>query len=257
MSLEGMAEQEGIKITHVVGGAKKVDWSPYKDLNDSGRQTAQKLIDRSYNQFVDAVSQYRNIDAEIVRETQAEILSSQAALELGLIDRIDTFDNTLGALQERVKSASYFTGATFMKIEEMTAAQLKQARPDLCEQLEKTGATAAAANQQSAIDAAIKADRERFASIVQSDEAKGREKLAMSLAAKGMSASDAKELLESAPQQQTTTVHQEANAPKGSALDRHMAALGNPQIKTENEPLPANSQQSINASWDAAFGRSN
>lgn len=78
---------------------------------------------------------------------------------------------------------------------------------------------AAQVDNSAAIAEAVKADRARCKAIAELPEAKGREKLAASLADKGMKVEEAKELL--------------AAAPKATGLDAAMEAAGSPGISSE------------------------
>lgn len=88
----------------------------------------------------------------------------------------------------------------------------------------KAKAEANAGAETDKIAAAVKADRERCKAIAELPEAKGREKLAASLADKGMSVDEAKELLAAAPKSTGLDTLMEGHKPGISAEEVTAAA---------------------------------
>jgi len=79
----------GIKFETVKSGLFKDILSPDKPLSKEGRELLQNLIDESYCQFTNAVSEGRNIPVEDVKKfADGRIFTGSQAKELGLVDEI-------------------------------------------------------------------------------------------------------------------------------------------------------------------------
>ena len=79
----------GIKFETVKSGLYKDILSPDKPLSDEGRELLQNLINESYDQFTEAVSEGRNIPIEEVKKfADGRIFTGTQAKELGLVDEI-------------------------------------------------------------------------------------------------------------------------------------------------------------------------
>lgn len=88
-------DQEGIKITHVHAGSHKIDGNPYEPLTDAVKKDLQASVDYYYGLFVDAVARHRGdvgLTAEAIRKTEAAVFVADTALDLGLIDHIESPD---------------------------------------------------------------------------------------------------------------------------------------------------------------------
>lgn len=93
-------EAAGVKATVVKAGKNKAEGNPYEPLNDEARMEWQRIIDGYYAQFVGAVARNRGITAGRVERDfgQGRTMMAAQALEAGMVDRIDTLDNTLARL---------------------------------------------------------------------------------------------------------------------------------------------------------------
>ena len=79
----------GIKFETVKSGLFKDILSPDKPLSKEGRELLQNLIDESYKQFTNAVSEGRDIPVEEVKKfADGRIFTGTQAKELGLVDEI-------------------------------------------------------------------------------------------------------------------------------------------------------------------------
>lgn len=77
--------------------------SPHKrpdPTTDIGRAKIQELVDAIAGLFIEAVARNRNIDATIVQQEfgQGGLLVGQAAVDVGMADRIGSFETTLADL---------------------------------------------------------------------------------------------------------------------------------------------------------------
>lgn len=97
-------KQAGVEITIIKKPQFKAEGNPFEKLSESAKRHIQGEIDSAYDDFVAAVARGRNISTEEVKEKygKGRIVSAGEALELGMIDRIEAWNDTLA----RVKSES-------------------------------------------------------------------------------------------------------------------------------------------------------
>ncbi len=94
-------EQKGFKPTLISAGKFKVESHPLAGaLEDDARASIQERIDGYYDAFVDAVAEGRKVKANAVREGFGEgrVVSAKKAVELGMADRVLSFDDLLREL---------------------------------------------------------------------------------------------------------------------------------------------------------------
>ena len=88
-NLSELLDKIGIKFETIKSGIFKDILSPDKPLSEEGRALLQNLIDESYKQFTEAVSEGRNIPVEDVKKfADGRIFTGTQALTLGLVDEI-------------------------------------------------------------------------------------------------------------------------------------------------------------------------
>ncbi len=86
----------GIKFEVVKSGEIKDVGSPWREPTDKDRRMLQSAIDDTYNQFVDAVAEGRNLTREQVLEVaDGSIFTGRQALDLGLVDRLGSFEESI------------------------------------------------------------------------------------------------------------------------------------------------------------------
>jgi signal peptide peptidase SppA len=98
---------DGIQVTHIFAGAHKVDGNPYAPLPDAVRADFQDEINSLYEMFVQAVVTSRRITADAVRGTEAAVFRGDAAIKVGLADRIATTDQLISELAAKRSARSY------------------------------------------------------------------------------------------------------------------------------------------------------
>ena len=109
----------GIKFETVKSGLFKDILSPDKPLSKEGRDLLQNLIDESYAQFTNAVSEGRNIPIEDVKKfADGRIFTGSQAKELGLVDEIGDEYKAREIAAEMTK--------TDLKIEPLTIGKKKK-----------------------------------------------------------------------------------------------------------------------------------
>lgn len=96
-------ESAGVKTTEIVAGKYKRVASSYAPLSDEGRATLQDIVDHIYSIFVRDVARNRGATEEKVLTDMADgrIFLGQKAIKGGLVDRMETLDQTIGRLAGR------------------------------------------------------------------------------------------------------------------------------------------------------------
>jgi ClpP class serine protease len=188
----GVLNAEGLKITLIFAGDEKVDGNPYQSLSSRARASIQRDVDYHYGLFVEAVARHRDLSEDDVRATEAGAYLPPEALDIGLIDGVETPTEAVANFFNEITSDADGGDET------MTTQPATGAAPT------------APAMSQADIDAAIAiglraavaADRQRQATIRTCPEAEGRSALADHLALNTeMSAEDAKGILAAAPKE--------------------------------------------------------
>jgi signal peptide peptidase SppA len=88
-------ENDGIKYTAIKAGKHKDDLSPYKSLTPTAKETIQAKVNDTYDLFVNTVARNRGLDPEIIYSTEAKTYDGQKAVDLGLADKVTTYDNVI------------------------------------------------------------------------------------------------------------------------------------------------------------------
>lgn len=218
IDLSKAAEMDGISVTYIYAGDRKIDGNPFQPLPDNVKADLQTQIDKLYSLFVTTVAANRNLTTEQVRAQQAQIYTGQDAIDAGLADRIATPDEMLADMQKlSTNQRSIFMGTQNPDNTALEQQALDKARADGFEagkidgrlEGEKTGA---------------KAERERIGAILNHAEAKGRESQAIVMALEtDMSAEQAGKLLAASPKAS-------AKSEPGKDFAAAMAAIGNPKL---------------------------
>lgn len=96
----GEADREGVRTTYISAGKYKTEGNPYEPLTDEARAAIQERVDDYYGLFVRAVARNRGVKAQDVRDGFGEgrVVGARKALELGMVDRIDTLDGVVARL---------------------------------------------------------------------------------------------------------------------------------------------------------------
>ncbi|MCK4578175.1 MAG: S49 family peptidase [Candidatus Marinimicrobia bacterium] len=106
-------ESEGVKPTLISAGKYKVEGNPYEALGDDARGFIQKRVDEYYAMFITAVARYRGVKVSEVRGGFGEgrVVGAREAVEVGLADKVATFDEVVASLQKQVRSNSRQAGS--------------------------------------------------------------------------------------------------------------------------------------------------
>lgn len=223
----GRAEQMGIKVTQIHAGADKLLGSPFKSLSDSDRAKLQAEVDQLYELFVSRVAEYRGIDPERIRSTEARTFRGERALETGLADRMSTGRGLLAELQRRTSFRGI--GRTSQPGASMTQRNTEggadaAAATYTQEQLNAAREEGRQAGLAEGRKAGAGAERERVKAILSDAEATERTELAQHLAFEtDMPAEAAAAMLAKAPKATS-----QASTDRLSAA---MAQIGTPGVR--------------------------
>lgn len=89
----------GIKITPIYAGGAKIDFNSHFALSDEAKVRAQAEIDTLYTLFTSSVARYRGVDVEKMVATDALTYVGQAAIDVGLADRLGTMRDAVASLE--------------------------------------------------------------------------------------------------------------------------------------------------------------
>lgn len=92
----------GVRKTVIHAGTKKTHGNQYETLNQAGRESMAQEVDDYYQQFVEAVANYRGVSVETVQSQfgQGSAMIASRARAVGLIDRIATLSEIVAELGE-------------------------------------------------------------------------------------------------------------------------------------------------------------
>lgn len=138
-------DRDGITPTLIHAGAHKVDGNPFEPLTEEVRADLQAEVNAFYDAFLATVEKGRDkrLDAAAARATEARTFIGKQAVEVGVADRVGTFESVLAELTRAAGRSTVQNGSTSM---DTTAAS-----PDAL------------------------AERERFKAVMNSDHYSGRE----------------------------------------------------------------------------------
>lgn len=226
ISQSEMLKNLGIEITYIHAGEHKVDGNPTEPLSKEVKEKWKTDVESTYDKFVALVANNRLLDETEVRNTEAEIYQAEEALEIGLADRIAPHPTSFAAIAAEIETVE--TGDDEM-------AGKPEITQDEAAITQAAHETAVAAARQDAKAEGVRDERARINSILGSDEAKGREKAALSAALKtDMTAEQAIAFLADLPVEKI-----EAPAPAPTAgvgannFEQAMSGTPNPDISPE------------------------
>lgn len=97
---------KGVERTLISAGKYKVEGHPWGPLDAEGRAAIQRTVDTYYGMFVKAVARNRNDTQTAVRDGYGEgrMLVAADAVKAKLADRVGTFEQVIGELQQKLAS---------------------------------------------------------------------------------------------------------------------------------------------------------
>lgn len=110
-NVKGLYDKLGIKEIDITSGANKAMGSPGMEMTEEHRKILQSLVDEAYEQFATIVAEGRKMDINKVKPiADGRIYSAKQALDLGLIDQVDTYEKMQQNMLDTVgKDVEIFT----------------------------------------------------------------------------------------------------------------------------------------------------
>lgn len=102
----GFYEQAGVSPTLIKYGDHKAEGIDFEPLTDDTRDYFQKRVNEYGEMFVNAVAKYRGTTTANVKANfgQGRVFGAKEAVKLGMADRVEAFQETLGRITGRVSS---------------------------------------------------------------------------------------------------------------------------------------------------------
>lgn len=230
-------EKDGLKVTMIHEGKHKVDGNPFEPLADGVLERFKADAGYFYSMFVSLVAHGRGdrTTEEQARATEARVYIGQHAIDAGLADRMASFRDVLA---------------------ELTTTNAGDARSNLgnVSMTDNTTTPTASITQQQ-MDAAVatakaegvKGERDRFAAILGSDEAKANMSLAMHLASNtDMDADGVKAALAAAGPAASASTESGSRIETVADRAEHRIDANTTGTKTKAEE--------VDAMWDSVLG---
>jgi signal peptide peptidase SppA len=89
-----MLADQGIKVTELSSGDFKTEWSPFNPVTDEAKADMRERLEDVHNDFINAVAAGRGVrataDSRNSRFGEGRMLSAEAALRGGLVDRLES-----------------------------------------------------------------------------------------------------------------------------------------------------------------------
>ena len=91
-----LMEKIGLDNVVIKSGRFKDTGNPWREMNRAERDYLQGWIDDTYEQFIEAVSEERNMSLkEVKKVADGRVFTGRQALELGLVDRLGDFQDAI------------------------------------------------------------------------------------------------------------------------------------------------------------------
>ena len=187
-----MLADEGVKVTFIKAGERKVDGNAFEPLSERAQADFQQRVNKLYGQFTALVANNREMAESAVRDTEAATYDAEESVEIGFADRIGNMS---------AESFPQFgrTGETNMSTEDNSTDPIADARAT---------------------------ERARFAAVQSSAEYEGREAAANHLLAETeMSADAIISALKVMPKQKAPETPPEGSAERNH-FGEHMDRIG-------------------------------
>ena len=188
VDFDPLFEKLGAQIVRVTA-----EQSPNKRLDpnsEEGKAELQAICNELCDEFIDQVAEGRGVSRDLVIENygQGSVFAPNEAISRGMADRQSTLDGLIAELAGR-NAFSTAVSATAakenpMNWESITLAELREHRPDLVADIEKSATDTATAAVETAQNDAVTAERDRILAIDELPSA-GHEELVAAAKADG------------------------------------------------------------------------
>jgi ClpP class serine protease len=246
-NIKGALEKQGVGVKLIYSGAHKVDGNPFEEMSADVTKKLQSEVDKMRIKFADSVAAGRGsrLTAAAVLATEAQMYTGQEAVDAGLADGVATLEEVISMMQERISLAP---GQSNLKGISMSQTPVVEATAVA----DNTQALAAAEAKGFALGAT--AERDRIKSIMNSDSAKNRQKLASHIAfSTGLMSADAEAML-SASAPEVVDVPKPATT---ASVDAKLLELADGAgLKGGDKMSEKDSEAELHAQWSAEWKQS-
>jgi capsid assembly protease len=157
-------EMKGVKTTLISAGKFKVEGNPYEPLSEEAHAAIQADVDGYHEMFIAAVAKGRGVKPSEVRAGYGEgrTVVAKAALEQGMVDRIETFDQVVARLSRTPARRSRPTSVLDLPEEAFATREAVRAAFGLAASAERdpTGRKTGDRGAQAGTDPAAEGDRD-------------------------------------------------------------------------------------------------
>ncbi len=104
LNIRGLGEKIGVTDVTIKSGRNKDLMNPLQDVSPEQREMLQGIVDDLHSRFVDLVIENRDLPATQVKKiADGRILTSQEAVDLGLIDEVGYWEDVLDRTSELLR----------------------------------------------------------------------------------------------------------------------------------------------------------
>jgi protease-4 len=102
-NFQGLLEKVGLKSVTIKSGKNKDVGSPFREMKKEERALLQSVLDDVHSQFIEAVSQGRSLELDVVRSlADGRIFTGRQAKAVGLVDELGSLDAAIKMTAELV-----------------------------------------------------------------------------------------------------------------------------------------------------------
>lgn len=131
LNYEQLAKKYGVELVTIKSGPYKDIMNPARKMTDAERDILQRLINQSYEAFVDVIAEGRKLPEETVRKlADGRIYDGRQAKALRLIDELGYLDDAIAALKKEHRLADaqvvkYVSGAPWSSLFALASSKAK------------------------------------------------------------------------------------------------------------------------------------
>ena len=266
MDISKWNAKTGINSTYIYAGDRKIDGHPDAPLSKEVMALFQVEVQKLYSMFTSVMGRNIDLTEQEVIDTQAAVYLGSDAVDIGLAVEITTSDKLLEEMKTQFGAGRpYLSLTTTKEVKTMSVAKKDKLEASAEDKGGESGVIATTENKvttdkpvaaesedkgtEAAADVEVsetQAAKDRFAVIMESDAAKGREKAAVRLATKtDMSAEDVIATLNDLP----------VEAKGSSKLDAAMDAAGGTGVGAEGEGGVKTDAETILGDYNSVRGK--
>jgi protease-4 len=96
INIKDLAEKLGIDDLTIKSGDLKDAGNPFRDANEKDKEYFQDLVNNTFDQFIDVVSNERKLEKEyLLPYANGRVFTGEQAMNIGLIDKLGTYEDAV------------------------------------------------------------------------------------------------------------------------------------------------------------------